>query len=69
MRDESLHIKKDGRVFQMLDGFSSEPIPFREAKHNYTKSNYDKLEVDNSITFMPMYGNKKPVYSILKRIK
>ena len=69
MKDDSLHIKKDGRVFQMLDGFSNEPMPFRDAKHNYTRKDFDKLDINQCIFFNPMYGNDKPVYSILKRIK
>jgi hypothetical protein len=69
MKDESLHIKKDGRVFQMLEGFSQKPMPFRTAKHNYTKKNLDSLKVGHSITFRPMFGNENPVYSTLVRIK
>ncbi len=67
--DKSLHKKKDGRVFQMFDGFTGKPMPFGDAKHNYTKQDYDSLNVGQSIKFSPMYGNKNPIYSILKRIK
>jgi hypothetical protein len=67
--DKSLHKKKDGRVFQMLNGITKKPMPFKEAKHNYTKRNLDQLEVGQSITFVPMFGNTNPIYSTLKRIK
>lgn len=69
MRDDSLYIKKDGRAFQMLDGFSGKTIPFAEGKHNYSKKDIDSLAVGRCIKFMPMYGNKKPICTILKRIK
>lgn len=65
--DKSLHSKKDGKVFQMLDGFTNEPIPFNQAKHNYTKKDYNRLEVGQSIKFNPMFGNENPVSSILLR--
>lgn len=68
-RDVSLHVKRDGRVYQMRDGFSGEPIPFKDAKHNYTKRDIESLKVGQGITFMPMFGNKNPVYSQLVRIK
>lgn len=67
--EKSLLRKRDGRIFQMLGGFSKKPMPFSEAKHNYTRRDYDRLKVGESITFSPLFGNKNPVYSILKRIK
>ena len=65
----SLHKKKDGRVFQMFSGLSEEPMRFQNAKHNYTRSDMDLLPVGGSIGFMPIYGNKNPVPSLLIRIK
>lgn len=69
MKDESLHIKKDGRVFQMRSGFTGKPMPFRDAKHNYTRGDMQRLKVGQSCTFSPMFGNENPVYSTLARIK
>lgn len=68
-RDASLHVKRDGRVYQMRDGFSGEPIPFKDAKHNYTRADIEGMKVGQGITFKPMYGNDNPVYSCLVRIK
>lgn len=68
--DNTLHVKvkKDGRIFQMLDGFSGKPMPFKDGRHNYTKKDYD-LEVGKRLVFKPMFGNLNPVYSVLVRIK
>jgi len=67
--DKSLHNKKDGRVFQMLEGFSKKPMPFKDAKHNYTKKDYNGLKIGQSMSFRPMFGNENPIYSSLVRIK
>lgn len=67
-RDKSLHIKKDGRVYQMLDPWSRRPMPFRDAKHNYTERDLADMKVGGSIEFLPMYGNKNPVWSIVIRL-
>ena len=69
MRDNSIHKTSTGKVFQMLDGFSKKPIPYENAKHNYTRSDLVRMEVGQSILFMPMYGNENPVYSRLLRLK
>lgn len=67
-RDRSLH-RTHGKVFQMFHADSGTPMPFSEAKHNYTKKDLDRLEVGQSMTFMPMFGNKNPVYSKVTRIE
>lgn len=69
MKDNTLHNKKDGRMYQMLDGYSRKPIPFKDAKHNYTRREIDEMECGEAITFKPMYGNDNPVCSILVRIR
>ncbi len=68
-KDESLHVKRDGRTFQMLSGFSGKPMPFKEAKHNYTRANLEMLPIGGSIGFQPMFGNENPVCSVLIRLK
>jgi hypothetical protein len=68
-KDSSYHIKKDGRVFRMFSGLTERPIPFSEAKRNYTRTEIGRMNIGESITFQPMYGNDKPVYSTLIRIK
>jgi len=66
--ERSIHRKKDGRVFQMFCGLSKKPMTYFEGKHNYTKKNLDELAPEESLGFQPMYGNKKPVPSILVRL-
>lgn len=68
MRDNSLRHMRDGRVFQMCSGFTGEPMPFKEGKHNYTMKDYDWLKVGQCLIFHPMYGNKNPVYTQLVRL-
>jgi hypothetical protein len=65
---ESYHIKKNGRIYQMTDWYDH-PIPFRDAKRNYTKTDIDGMEVGQSIRFQPMFGNTKPIQSKLRRLK
>ena len=67
--DKSLHKKRDGREFQMLDYFSQKPMEFSKAKHNYCKRDFDALQIGQCMCFQPMFGNQNPVYSVLKRIK
>lgn len=76
MRDNSLHCKRDGRVFQMRAGYATRPgiqagipIPFSSAKHNYTRKDINSLDVGQSMTFIPMFGNRNPVCSELVRLK
>lgn len=68
MRDHSLHRKKDGRTYQMKDYFTMNPIPFASGKHNYTARNIESLSVGHSMTFLPMFGNKNPIATVLVRI-
>lgn len=68
-KDESLHVKRDGRTFQMLSGFSCKPMPFKETKHNYTRAGMETLPVGGAIGFQPMFGNRNPVPSLLIRLK
>lgn len=65
----SFHVKRDGRTYQMLDPYAGKPMPFSKAKHNYSKEDFDCLEIGQTITFRPMFGNENPVHSVLKRIK
>lgn len=53
----------------MLDPHTGKPMPFQKAKHNYSKEDFDCLEIGQTITFRPMFGNENPVHSVLKRIK
>lgn len=53
----------------MFEGFSGQKIPFAEGKHNYSKKDIDSLAIGRCIKFMPMYGNKKPICTLLIRIK
>lgn len=69
MRDKTLHVKKDGRVFQMLDAFTGDPMEFSKARHNYTERDLDELGIGGILTFSPMYGNRNPVYSTLVRLQ
>lgn len=68
-KDLSLHKTSTGKVFQMLDGFSGKPIDYAEGKHNYTKRDLSNLKVGQSSTFMPMFGNVRPAYTKLVRIR
>lgn len=68
-KDSSLHKTSTGKVFQMLDAFSGKPMDYAEGKHNYTKRNLAELKVGQSMTFMPMFGNVRPVYTKLVRIQ
>lgn len=68
MKDITKHKKRDGRVFQMLDAFTNEPMQFNLAKKNYTAKDYDRLKIGESIKFEPMFGNSNPVFSILLRV-
>jgi hypothetical protein len=65
---DSYHLKKDGRIFQMTDWYNH-PIPFKDAKHNYTKSDMDGMKVGQSISFQPLFGNERPIQSKLRRLK
>lgn len=65
---ETYHIKKDGRVFQMFNPYGT-PIPFRDAKHNYTKGDLDGMGVGDGIGFIPMFGNTRPIQSVVRRIR
>ena len=64
----SLHKLRDGMVYMMLDAISLSPMPWADGRHNYNPQDF-KMEVGGVSEFMPMYGNEKPVYTAMMRVK
>lgn len=64
----SLHKTRSGKVFIMLDGMSRLPIRWAEGKHNYKKRDLSEMEIGQTSEFMPLFGNKKPVWTRVIRL-
>lgn len=64
----SLHKTRSGKMFIMLDGMSRLPIRWAEGKHNYTKRDLSELKIGQTNEFMPLFGNKKPVWTRVIRL-
>lgn len=62
----SLHKDSDGRVFQMLDGLSRLPIPYKMGEDNYTKRDLDNMQVGDFSQVIPAFGNKNSSTEIVR---
>ena len=64
----SLHKTRSGKIFIMLDSMSRLPIRWAEGRHNYTKRDLSEMEIGQTNEFMPLFGNKKPVWTRVIRL-
>ena len=62
----SLHKDSDGRVFQMLDGLSRLPIPYKMGEGNYAKRDLDNMQVGDFSQVIPAFADKNPSTEIVR---
>ena len=62
----SLHKDSDGRVFQMLDGLSRLPIPYKMGEGNYAKRDLDNMQVGDFSQVIPAFADTNPSTEIVR---